>query len=48
VEAIRGHSMEITSQKPPQMLLVQDDHVVEAFATHTPDAPFIEKSQIYE
>ena len=32
--------LEITSQKPPQMWLVQDDHVVEAFATDTPDEPF--------
>jgi hypothetical protein len=32
--------LEITSQKPPQMLLVQGEHVVEAFATDTPDEPF--------
>ena len=31
---------EITSQKPPQMLLVEDEHVVRAIATDTPDEPF--------
>jgi hypothetical protein len=29
--------VEISSQKPPQMALVQDDHVVQAFAADTPD-----------
>jgi hypothetical protein len=31
--------LEITSQKPPQILLVQDNHVVQAFTANTPDQP---------
>jgi hypothetical protein len=31
--------LEISSQKPPQMALVQDNHVVQAFAADTPDQP---------
>ena len=32
--------VEISSQEPPQMSLVQDDHVVQAFAADAPDEPF--------
>jgi hypothetical protein len=31
---------EVTSQEPPEMLLVQDDHVVQAFTADTSDQPF--------
>jgi hypothetical protein len=30
----------VAGQEPPQMALVQDDHVVQAFAADTPDQPF--------
>src|SRR5215216_2501142 len=29
--------LEVLGQKPPEMALVQDDHVVQALATDTPD-----------
>ena len=32
--------LEVLGQEPPQMSLVQDHHVVQAFATDTPDQPF--------
>jgi hypothetical protein len=32
--------MQVTGQEPSQMSRVQDDHVVQAFATNTPDQPF--------
>jgi hypothetical protein len=30
----------VLSQLSPQMALVQDDHVIQAFAANTPDEPF--------
>jgi hypothetical protein len=32
--------MEVIGQEPPEMSLVQDNHVVQAFAADTPDRPF--------
>jgi hypothetical protein len=32
--------LKVLSQPPPQMLLAQDNYVVQAFATDTPDEPF--------
>ena len=32
--------LEVTGQEASQMLLVQDDHVVQAFGADTPDEPF--------
>jgi hypothetical protein len=32
--------LEVPGQEPPQMSLVQDDHLVQAFAAETPDEPF--------
>jgi hypothetical protein len=32
--------LKVPGQEPPQMSLVQDDHVIQAFATETPDEPF--------
>jgi hypothetical protein len=34
-----GDNTEISSQEPPQMALVQDEHVIQAFATNTSDQP---------
>jgi hypothetical protein len=31
---------EVAGQEPPQMSLVQHDHVTQAFAADTPDQPF--------
>jgi hypothetical protein len=31
--------LEVTSQEPSQMPLVQDDHVIQALATDAPDEP---------
>src|SRR5262245_10780923 len=31
--------LEVTGQQPPEMALVQDDHVVQAFTADTPDQP---------
>jgi hypothetical protein len=32
--------LDVTGQEPPVMLLVQDDHVVQAFTAETSDQPF--------
>ena len=40
---VRGPVMVIpegTGQEPPQMSLVQDDYVIQAFAANTPHEPF--------
>jgi len=31
--------LEVTIQEPPQMALMQDDHVIQALATNAPDEP---------
>jgi hypothetical protein len=35
---------EVFGQEPPQMSLMQDDHVIEAFAADTPNEPLDERS----
>jgi hypothetical protein len=32
--------LDVLGQEPPQMSLVQDNHVVQAFTANTPDQPF--------